>query len=85
MGSLYEIVKQKLTLKARKKVIENEHVFSGDYPELLRSMFDYIHDSPDISAEVKAENLVIVSEYLYRSAFVVDQEINFYTCMLSLK
>lgn len=85
VGSLYEIVKQKLTLKARKKVIENEHVFSGDYPELLRSMFDYIHDSPDISAEVKAENLVIVSEYLYRSAFVVDQEINFYTCMLSLK
>lgn len=82
--SLYSIIKNKLVLKARKKVIENESVFNGDYPELLRSLFNYVHDCDDISDQKKAEQLVVVSEHLYRSAFVVDQEINFYSCLITL-
>ena len=85
VDNLYSIVSQGLVIKARKKVIENEMVFNGDYPELLRALFNYIHDNNKISQEVKAEQLVVVSEYLYRSAFVIDQEINFYSCLLSLK
>ena len=83
--NLYNIVSQGLAIKARKKVIENETVFNGDYPELARALFNYIHDNDSIPAEKKAEQLVTVSEFLYRSAFVIDQEINFYTCLLSLK
>ncbi len=82
--SLYKITQQGLTLKARKKVIENEHVFNGDYVELLRGLFDYIYDASDISDIKKAEHMVIVSEHLYRSAFVADPEINFYSCLLQL-
>ena len=82
--SLYGIIKNKLVLKARKKVIENESVFNGDYPELLRGLFNYIHDCDNIPDQTKAEQLVVVSEHLYRSAFVVDQEINFYSCMIAL-
>jgi len=81
--SIYKIVQQKLTLKARKKVIENEHVFNGDYTELLRSLFNHIHDSNE-SDNTKANRMVIVSEHIYRSAFVIDPEINFYTCLLEL-
>jgi len=33
---------------------------------------------------VKATQLIVISEHIYRSAFVADPEINFYTCMLSL-
>ena len=82
--SLYNIVKGGLVIKARKKVIENETVFNGDYPELMRSLFNYIHDQDDIPDQKKAEQLVVISEYLYRSAFVVDQEINFYSCLIAI-
>lgn len=81
---VYEIVKSGLAIKARKKVIESEHVFGGDYTELLRSLFDHIHDHK-MNEQTKAEHLVVVAEHLYRSAFVVDPEINFFSCLLSLK
>jgi hypothetical protein len=29
--------------------------------------------------------LLVISEHLYRSSFVVDQEINFYSCIISLE
>lgn len=82
--NLYNIVTSGLCLKARKKVIENEHVFSGDYTELMRSLFNYIDDCNKINDQTKAQQLLIISEHIYRSAFVADPEINFYSCLLSL-
>ena len=81
--NIYKITKEGLALKARKKVIENEHVFNGDYVELLRALFNCIHESntPDIK---KSEHLIVVAEHLYRSTFVVDPEINFFSCLLAL-
>ena len=85
VDSLYKIITTGLVIKARKKVIENEHVFNGDYTELLRSLFNYIHENNKIDNDVKAEQLIKVSEYIYRSAFVADPEINCYSCLLTLK
>ena len=85
VDSLYKIITSGLVIKARKKVIENEHVFNGDYTELLRSLFNYIHENNKIDNDVKAEQLIKVSEYIYRSAFVADPEINCYSCLLTLK
>ena len=84
VDNVYKIVSQGLAIKARKRVIENEHVFGGDYNELLRSLFNYIHELDNVPQDQKAEQLLVVSEHLYRSAFVMDPEINFYSCMLSL-
>ena len=83
VASIYTITKQGLAIKARKKVIENEHVFNGDYVELLRALFNHIHESstPDVK---KSEHLIVVAEHLYRSTFVVDPEINFFSCLLAL-
>ena len=81
--SVYKIVKEKLALKARKKIIENEHVFGGDYTELLRSLFNHIDDQK-INQEIKARQLMIVSEHIYRACFVADPEINFYSCLIQL-
>lgn len=80
---LYTIVTQGLALKARKKVIENEHVFNGDYNELLRSLFNYVDDA-DINNDTKSKHLLIISEHIYRSAFVADLEINFYSCLINI-
>lgn len=81
--SIYKITREGLAIKARKKVIENEHVFGGDYTELLRALFNHIHDCK-MNDKLKSEHLIIVAEHLYRSAFVVDPEINFYSCLLAL-
>lgn len=70
-------------LKVRKFVIENEEVFKGDYPALLKQLFDYI-DVSKLPDDKKSMALVTVAEALYRSAFVMDQEINFYSCMIQL-
>jgi len=81
--NLYKLLQQGLVLKLRKTVIENESRFSGDYTELLRSLFNYIHDV-DIKDQVKTQQLLIAAEHLYRMAFVVDPEINFYSCLVAL-
>ena len=70
-------------LKVRKFVIENEEKFNGDYTHLLRQLFDYM-DKSKLSDTQKGMGLVIIAEAMYRSAFVVDQEINFYSCMIQL-
>ena len=70
-------------LKVRKFIIENEVSFNSDYPMLLKGLFDYV-DSVKIKDEYKKMCLVVIAEALYRSAFVVDQEINCYSCLIQL-
>jgi len=67
----------------RKLVIENEQTFGNDYPKLMRDLFNAIYKSglPD---NKKRLALLQVSEFLYRSALVIDQEINFFSCLIAL-
>lgn len=67
----------------RKFVIESESIFSGDYQELLRSLFNIV-DEQTLKQTTKSECLLIIGEHLYRSSFVLDQEINFYACLIAL-
>jgi len=70
-------------LKVRKYAIENEDAFNGDYIMLLGRIFDYV-DRSKLDDNQKGMALVVIAEAMYRSAFVVDQEINFYSCMIQL-
>ena len=72
------------SLQARETVIKNEQLFNNDYITLLKQMFDYILDQPGKSS-MKKKQLLIVSDHLYKAAFVLDQEINFYSCCISLE
>ena len=81
--NLYQLVQKGLVLKLRKLVIENETKFGNDYTELLRSLFNYAHDVK-IKDDIKREHLLIIAEHLYRMAFVLDSEINFYSCLVAL-
>lgn len=82
--NIYQLVKAGKTLKMRKQIIENESKFNGDYVQLLKQLFDHIHDVPGIDDNIKRKELIVVAEHIYRSAFVADQEINCYSCLLSL-
>ena len=78
---IMSLVIQNKALKARKLVIQNESSFNGDYNQLLKNIFDYIDDT-DIKNKERC--LLTVSEYMYRAAFVMDAEINFYSCLIQL-
>tara|TARA_Y100000310_G_scaffold7435_1_gene8109 strand:+ start:5015 stop:5941 length:927 start_codon:yes stop_codon:yes gene_type:complete len=71
-------------LKVRKHIIENEEKFNGDYQILLKTLFNYIDSSNKIIDNKKKLCLIIIAEALYRSAFVADQEINCYSCLIQL-
>ena len=82
-NNVFKLLVAGKVLQIRKNVIQSEHVFGGDYISLLRSMFNIITDQ-QLDDMQKKECMLIVSEYIYRTAFVADQEINFYTCMLAV-
>lgn len=83
IGKVYDVTNQKSVLKLRSKVIQNESVFNADYGHALKLLFNHICDSQQQSLK-KQEHMLIVSEYIYRSSFVLDQEINFFSCLLAL-
>jgi len=80
---IFETLKQD-SLQVRKLVIQHEQLFNNDYASLLKQMFDYIVDTLPSNPKTK-KYLLVISEHLYRSAFVLDQEINFYSCCISLE
>ena len=72
-------------LQARKLIIENEATFSGDYPLLIKGLFDSVYNGNySLTDAQKKMWLAAIGEFLYRSAFVLDQDINFYCLMLNL-
>jgi replication factor C small subunit len=63
----------------RKYVIEREQEFSGDYLQLLKEMFEVMFES-----DSDANNLLIISEGMYKDAIVIDKEINWFSTCLKL-
>ena len=83
LGLIYKEVKKKNIETIRKALIESEQSFNSDYITLLRTLFNFI-DSNENNVELKKFYLLTISEYIYRSSFVIDQEINCYSCLLAL-
>lgn len=81
--NIFKLLKGGHVLKIRKWVIENETKFNGDYPNLLRTFFNFVFDQK-LEDDLKKKYLIVVSEYIYRSSSVLDQEINFYSCIIQL-
>ena len=72
------------SLTVRELVIQNEQLFNNDYASLLKQMFNYILENTTAN-KLRKKQLMVISEHLYRSAFVLDQEINFYGCCINLE
>jgi DNA polymerase III delta prime subunit len=83
LSLIYKEIKNKNSNSLRKALIENEQSFNSDYVSLLRNLFNFI-DENENDLEYKKKALLIVAEHLYRSAFVIDQEINFFACVILL-
>jgi DNA polymerase III delta prime subunit len=72
------------SLKVRKFLIENEDRFQGDYDTLLANLLDYLYEQP-IDEFKKKQMITIIADHLYKSAFVVDKEINAFACIVALE
>jgi replication factor C small subunit len=84
---IVDLLLKKKTNEIRKQIIEKENDFKSDYGLLMKTIFDSICDltTNEVLSETKKKMwLITVGEYMYKSAFVADQEINFYCMILSL-
>jgi replication factor C small subunit len=82
---LIKLILNKKVLEARRYIIENENDFKGDYQLLLKSIFDCVcNNNYGLSETSKKIWLIAIGEFLYKSTFVVDQEINCYCLLLNL-
>jgi DNA polymerase III delta prime subunit len=80
---LEKVVNKEDLMSLRKIVIESEQTFGNDYPKLLKDLFNAIYKS-SLPEDKKRLALLQVSDSLYKSALVMDQEINFFSCLIAL-
>lgn len=81
---IYNSLYKKIDLYAiRKKIIEEETKFNSDYQLLLKELFEFFYSS-NIHDMKKKNILMDIGEYMYRDVTVLDKEINFFCCIISL-
>jgi replication factor C small subunit len=80
---LIQVISKKNCTDIRRYVIENEEIFNGDYLSLLKQLFNFINEF-EFDEKIKRKMLITIADHMYKSAFVMDQEINFYSCLLAM-
>jgi DNA polymerase III delta prime subunit len=84
-SKIIRFITTKKIFQARKYVIENEASFHGEYSLLTKALFDAVCQGDNsLTEQQKKIWLITIGEYMYRAAFVIDQEINFYCLVLAL-
>ena len=84
LETIYKKIASKKVLEARKYLIENEDRFHGDYDTLLGNFLNFIYGS-NLSDDRKKAIIATIADHLYKSAFVVDKEINAFACLVNLE
>jgi len=84
LEAIYKKIVSKNCLEARKYLIENEDRFQGDYDTLLANFLNYIYNS-NLDDMKKKAVIATIADHLYKSAFVVDKEINAFACLVNLE
>jgi len=74
----YEMIMNKKLTDARKYVIERNY----NHDEMYRNLFDNL--VPLLAKPKQAPCILVIAEYMYRNAFVVDKEINFTACLIEI-
>ena len=70
---------KKDVFEVRQFVLDNVDKFGNDYHTLMKELFHlYVRECNSIAC-------ILISEYMYRSAFVLDQEVNFSALLFNLK
>jgi replication factor C small subunit len=78
------LLESKKSIECRKYLIENESVFQGDHQQFLKQYLNYIYDLHLDDTKKKAM-IATIAEFLYRSSFILDQEIGLFHCLIQLE
>jgi DNA polymerase III delta prime subunit len=73
------------SLEIRRKVIEAERSFNGEYQHLYKELFEEIYDNQLIKEVFKKSLMFDVGEYMYRDNSILDHEIGFFCCLVSME
>ena len=84
LETIYKKLVGKKVLEARKYLIENEDRFQGDYDTLLANFLNFVYGS-NLEDNKKKAIIATIADHLYKSAFVVDKEINAFACLVNLE
>ena len=84
VNSIWKNITTSKTLELRKYLIQNEQLFNSDWDTLMKSILDTLYDL-DIEDFLKKRMIIIIADHLEKSTRVIDKEINFTSCVLSLE
>jgi DNA polymerase III delta prime subunit len=84
LGEIHKDIKSGNVIDLRKKLIEKEDRFYGDYDNLLKDYLNYLYEQT-LDENKKKEMIAIIADHLYKSAFVLDKEINAFACWIALE
>ena len=84
LKAIYTSIEQKDVISLRKHLIENENSFYGDYDTLMRDYLNYLYSQP-VQYLKKKEMIAVIADHLWRSAHVLDKEINCFACWINLE
>jgi DNA polymerase III delta prime subunit len=79
------LINKTSSLDIRAKIIENEKTFNGDYQLLMKELFEIFYATKNVKDSSKKLILCNIGEYMYRDNTVLDHEINFFMCIVSLE
>lgn len=84
LKTIFSAIEQKDVISLRKHLIESEDSFYGDYDNLMREYLNYLYQQP-VQDLKKKEMIAVIADHLYKSAFVLDKEINCFACWINLE
>lgn len=81
---LWEFINTKSIIDLRKFLIENEDSFNRDFNHLLSDFLNYVYTIKTIENDKKVDIILIITEFLYKSSFMMDLEINTISCFYTI-
>lgn len=77
-AEFYDLILHRQLTKARKYVLDRN--YNSD--EMYRNLFDDF--VPMLDKSIQPQAILVISEYMYRSAFSIDKEITLTACLIEL-
>ena len=79
IADIFNYLKTKEFTKMRKWVVSN---LDNDPNSIMRTIYDSLYDH--LQPQSIPQAVLIIADYQYKSAFVVDQEINLVACLTEI-
>lgn len=81
---IWNFLNTKEIIDLRKFLIDNETLFNSDYNALLDNFLNYTYTIKTLENDKKVDIILIITEFIYKSNFMMDLEINTISCFYTI-